>query len=251
MSDSDSETEFNIIDSISTNSRTSHHSTMSHQDRTSCSPSVRGTPCTRRLCSPVYRDLPQARRVPVDDTNYRDRPLYRSPPRQRLFNNNRNNVYENSDGDDRYCRDYRSSRVHTPALKPDPYSGEESWEEYHSHFENCADLGCWTSYDKLLYLSACLKGQARSFYMSLDEEKRDYCRLVERLRQRFGSSTHAGKYLRLLETRVRQPGESIVAFCDDLRRLAKRAYGQLDSKAQEMIALSQLYKVISVEMSLY
>ena len=68
------------------------------------------------------------------------------------------------------------------------------------------------------------------------------------MRQRFGSSSNAIKWLNQLESRQRKPGESMAALCDDLRQLSKKAYIQLDSQAQEAIGLNQLYKIITLEM---
>lgn len=49
-----------------------------------------------------------------------------------------------------------------------------------------------------------------------------------------------------LESRKRQPGESIAAL-DDLRQMAQKAYAGPDSNAQEATALNQLYKTITLE----
>ena len=68
------------------------------------------------------------------------------------------------------------------------------------------------------------------------------------MRQRFGSSRHAMKWLNQLEVRQRKPGESITALGDELRQLAKTAYRKLDSIAQDILTLKQLYKLIPVEM---
>ena len=134
-------------------------------------------------------------------------------------------------------------------LKPEPYTGEEAWESYFSHFEDCAELGAWGERSKVLYLASSFRGMARQFYMSLDDyERRSYPLLVDRMKQRFGGCLHESKYLNKLENRKRNPGESIISLCDDLRQLTKKAYSQLDTRAQEVIALNQLYKIIPVEM---
>ena len=136
-----------------------------------------------------------------------------------------------------------------PTLKPDPYSGQENWEEYISHFENCADLSQWGSRQKVLMLAASLRGQARTFYMSLSaDEKNSYRSLVSNLSQRFGNSRHQNRWLAKLETRRREPNESVAAVGDDIRQMAQKAYCNLDSLAQEALALNQLYKIISLEM---
>ncbi|KAH3836089.1 hypothetical protein DPMN_109458 [Dreissena polymorpha] len=85
--------------------------------------------------------------------------------------------------------------------------------------------------------------------MSLDEyERRDYCTLVKRMKQRFGSSAHESKYLGMLENRQRRPGESIISLCDDIRQLTNKAYSQLNTQSQDIVALNQVYKIISPEM---
>ncbi|KAK3599817.1 hypothetical protein CHS0354_022383 [Potamilus streckersoni] len=136
-----------------------------------------------------------------------------------------------------------------PSLKPEPFNGKECWEEYISHFENCAELCNWTKRDKVLFLAASLRGQARTYYMSLsNEEKRSYDILVARLSQRFGSSRHQNRWLARLEMRKRQPNEPIAALGDDIRQMAQKAYCNLDSKAQESLALNQFYKILPIEM---
>ena len=116
-------------------------------------------------------------------------------------------------------------------IKPECFDGKDDWEEYISHFENCAELGRWHERIKLLYLSASLKGQARTFYMSLPaEDKGTYTALVYSLGQRFGSTKHQNRWLSRLEMRKRLPGESIANVGDDIRQMAQKAYRDLDEK---------------------
>ena len=58
-----------------------------------------------------------------------------------------------------------------------------------SHFINCAELGRWTNQEKMLGLSANLRGPARIFYMRLfQDERADYYRLnTNKLAKRIGS----------------------------------------------------------------
>ena len=203
---------------------------------------------------------------PFRSRNRNDRRLNRSPMRQerlrydpqqpgmqgyaRNFNDNRNvHGFDDNRLQPARFQPVAIPNMSVPNLKPEPYSGSEPWEEYHSHFEDCAELCRWDAQSKVLFLSASLRGQARTFYMSLDPyERRSYDLLVFKMRQRFGSSLHASKWLNQLEARQRKPGENMAALCDDLRQLSKKAYVQLDSQAQEAIALNQLYKIIPLEM---
>lgn len=134
-------------------------------------------------------------------------------------------------------------------MKPEPFSGKESWEEYLSHFEDCAELSRWSDREKVLFLAASLRDQARSYYMSLSlVERRSYEILVNKFSQRFGSSRHQNKWLSRLEMRKRQPGETVAALCDDIRQISQKAYCNLNEKEQEALALNHLYKIIPVEM---
>ncbi|CAG2253803.1 unnamed protein product [Mytilus edulis] len=143
---------------------------------------------------------------------------------------------------------FRYNNPHTVSIRPEPYDGGEDWEEYISHFEVCAELGRWRDADKVLALAAALRGPARTFYISLEQtEKRDYGILTQRLGLRFGSTRQQNRWLSRLEMRKRNPGEAIAALADDLRQMAQRAYIDLDARAQEVLALNQLYKSVTPE----
>lgn len=134
------------------------------------------------------------------------------------------------------------------SVKPETFDGVEDWEEYISHFEICAELGRWSDHEKLLALGMALKGPARTFYISLSlPERQTYAALVTRLGQRFGSTRQKSRWLSRLESRKRGQGETVAALADDLRQMAQRAYSDLDGKAQEVLALNQLYKSVPPE----
>jgi len=141
------------------------------------------------------------------------------------------------------------SRVPLPSLKPEKYNGQEDWEQYFSHFNNCAELGRWSEYEKLLVLSSCLTGIARTFYIALQEQERStYRGLVRRLEERFGSTRQQTRYLTRFETRKRQQDETVAMFGIDLRLISQRAYPAIGASGQESIALNQFYKSLSPEM---
>lgn len=143
----------------------------------------------------------------------------------------------------------RTGHGKVPSIKPDIYTGDDEWELYISHFEICAELGNWSQRDKVLTLAACLRGQARSFYVNLpDRDKHSYEIVVHELGRRFGSTRQQNVWLSRLESRKRLPGEAIAIFGDDVRRMAQRAYANLDIVAQETLALNQLYRELSPEM---
>lgn len=140
-------------------------------------------------------------------------------------------------------------RSNIPLIRPESFDGTSDWESYFSHFTNCADLGRWSDEEKALTLASCLQGPARTFYLGLtDQERRIFRTLVHKLYDRFGSKRQQTKYVAKLETRKREPGETLASFGDDLRVIAKRAYPDLDNNAQESLGLHQFYKAISPEM---
>ena len=136
-----------------------------------------------------------------------------------------------------------------PSIKPEEFDGVADWDEYICHFRVCSELGNWNEREKLLILSASLRGAARSFYMSLPiSERCTFELLIKNLGQRFGSLRQQSRWLARFESRKRQLGESIAALGDDLRQMAQKAYTGLDPTAIEAIALNQLYKLISLDM---
>jgi len=160
---------------------------------------------------------------------------------------NINNNEEGGDiGDQEDDRRRRTPRHH---IKPDPYSGDDDWDQYISYFEDCAELAQWSSKERLLYLATSLKGQARLFYSSLPtEEKRSYRFLTARLEQRFGCKRQQERWISKLQNRIRGKTETIATFGDDVRVLSQKAYVNLDNEAQEMLALQHFYKSVSPEM---
>ncbi|VDI65534.1 Hypothetical predicted protein [Mytilus galloprovincialis] len=149
----------------------------------------------------------------------------------------------------RFCREQLPIAGHPATIRPDAYSGSDDWEEYFSHFQDCAELGRWSMEDRVLTLAASLKGPARTFYMSLPtHERRPYSILVRRLEERFGSARQQNRWLSRFEMRTRNSGETVAALGDDLRQMVQKAYCNLDSLAQEVLALNQLYKSIPIEM---
>lgn len=144
---------------------------------------------------------------------------------------------------------YSSSSGKAPSIKPDKFSGNDDWEVYISHFEVCAKLGNWSRRDKVLALAASFCGQARLFYMNLpDDEKESYEAVVFRMGRRFGNTHHRNIWLSRFESRNRRPTESLADFGDEILRLSQKAYSNLDMRAQEMLALNQLYREVSPEM---
>lgn len=145
--------------------------------------------------------------------------------------------------------DDSTSRRHYVNLKPDKFDGTDDFETYIESFNLVADLGRWSAREKALTLAACLRGQARRFYMGLTNyEKAHYEDLVFQLKQRFGNaSKHNIFWSTQFEQRSRSSGESVAAFADELIILASKAYPYLDQRSQQSLALQQFYKSMPVD----
>ncbi|VDI74766.1 Hypothetical predicted protein [Mytilus galloprovincialis] len=89
-------------------------------------------------------------------------------PNQRDFPDRNQNIRGNNpDFDNQIPTGFPRGSISITTIKPEPYNGKDSWEEYISHFENCSDLGRWKESEKVLLLAASLQGPARTFYISL------------------------------------------------------------------------------------
>lgn len=209
---------------------------------------------------PTQNSESDTRRVRLrsDNLDVRSRSLQdNSVPDTRVDNRTSNNYNQQPRNDsDQYTRRHKGRGDHenqppvfAHTIKPDTYEGSQCFEQYLSHFVDCAELSRWDPRTMVLVLSSSLRGAARTYYMSLPEcERRDYYTLSTRLRERFGSSKHQSMWLNKLENRRRTRGESIASLGDDLRQLAQKAYYDLDCVAQERLALNQLYKLVSIDM---
>ena len=75
-----------------------------------------------------------------------------------------------------------------PHIRPSPYDGVSSWDDYHAQFELVAELNGWDGRTKAIYLAASLQGPAHAILGNLDSSKRrDFSVLIEALESRFRS----------------------------------------------------------------
>ena len=130
------------------------------------------------LHSPGRRDINQSNRfsmtIAYGMPEYEERSHEQAYSYPKPYNNN---PYENP-SEYEQCRprmEFENEHIHyppsyqsEPRIKPGPYTDNEDWEEYQSYFEDGAELSRWDPRSKLLILAASLKGQARTYYMSLD-----------------------------------------------------------------------------------
>ena len=153
---------------------------------------------------------------------------------------------------------YNTSNKHnTRPKRPDvrlrSFSGDDDsdWEQFHEHFEVVAEIGGWGIRSMLLALRSCMKGKADQFLSNLPPAvKASYRLLVEAFSTRFNNPRQQPMWVSTFKNRTRGPSEQVTTFADDLSRLAKKAYADLDYMAQERMALDQLYGSITPELRL-
>ena len=115
----------------------------------------------RPLQNPERGDINQSNKIsmliPHGRPDYRECSSQRSCPDLEPYTND---PYESvsdyeqrrpwTEFDDEHVH-YTSSCQSGPRIKPESFSGNEDWEEYQSHFEDCAELSRWDHRSKVLF----------------------------------------------------------------------------------------------------
>jgi len=144
-------------------------------------------------------------------------------------------------------RGFGTMRQPSPKLRS--YSGEEDWDDFIEHFEVISELGKWDVRSMILTLRSCMTGRAQVFVTRLPGTTKDsYIRLVTALQTHFSSSKQQPVWVATLKGKTRSGNQSIQTFGEELSQLASKAYADLQPKAQERMALEQLYWSLSPEL---
>ena len=73
-----------------------------------------------------------------------------------------------------------------PLVLPEPFSGQGSWDQWITHFENVAAVNEWDDATKLLWLRVRLTNRAQTAYEKFPEAaKGDYQESKRALQERF------------------------------------------------------------------
>ena len=126
-----------------------------------------------------------------------------------------------------------------PIILPETFSGDTSWDEWVIHFHNCSDVNEWNDADKLKFLKVRLTGRAQIAFQRLADDKKDtFEHACAALQERFKPSSKRDLYVAELSSRKKHSSEGWADFAEELRRLAAKAYPNLDGNAGEQIALT-------------
>ena len=125
-----------------------------------------------------------------------------------------------------------------PVVLPENFSGDSSWEEWESHFQNVAAVNSWTDEDKLKWLKVRLTGCAQTAFKRLPETTREsFADALNALGLRFEPPSRKVRYQAELQLRKKKKDESWADFADAVRLIAEKAYPDLEDQAKETLAL--------------
>ena len=134
-----------------------------------------------------------------------------------------------------------------PLVLSEPFSGDGSWSQWESHFEDVAAVNGWDNDAKLLWLRVRLTGRARTAYQRFSEENKASFKLsMDALKKRFEPDSKRELYLAELQARSKQRSEGWPEFAEDIRLLADRAYPNLQDEAREQICLTHFLGQITI-----
>ena len=123
--------------------------------------------------------------------------------------------------------------------RPEPYDGETDWFEYAVMFDQYAECMGWDQRTKAAMLGFCLRGPARSVFVSLPAELRtDYEALRNALGQNFSPREQVHLFQAELKSRQRKQGESLTTLGRDIARLVRYAYPTADNNTREIIGVN-------------
>ena len=131
-----------------------------------------------------------------------------------------------------------------PRVRPSPYSGSTSWEDYKAQFELVADLNQWDRRTKAAYLAVSLSDQA--VLGDLDKTQRtSYTDLVAALGSRFGTSNRTEMFQVSLRSRTCKPEETLPELVQAIRHLTRQAYPDATVSLWESIAKDQFIEALT------
>ena len=124
---------------------------------------------------------------------------------------------------------------------PDKFTGHSiEWADYLHHFEMVASWNGWSQQEKAMQLAISMQGEARRVlsdisYVPLD----NYEALVHELSNRFNPIEKESAFRAEFRNRIRKESESPMQFGYSLKRLAVKAFPNINMEAQEQWVLDQ------------
>lgn len=114
--------------------------------------------------------------------------------------------------------------LHQPRT-PNAFHGDafEDVDDWIAHFERVASFNQWDDVAKRRNVCFALEDGALTWYENHEASLATWNDIREQLQETFSSTDRRDQALRLLESRIQKPNESVVMFAEDLARLFRRA----------------------------
>ena len=131
-----------------------------------------------------------------------------------------------------------SVKAERPVITPEPFSGEQSWEDWIDQFESIASINGWNDEQKLIWLKVRLTGRALLVYKKFSVTARaSFKNAVVASAERFELESRRDLYLAEFQSRCKKRTESWADFGEDLRVMVDKAYPMLEDDARQQLAL--------------
>ena len=122
--------------------------------------------------------------------------------------------------------------------RPATYDGKTSCRDYLVQFEMIAELNRWDDPTRALELATSLRGLAQAILSDLGPEERgDYNKLLRALVGRFEPDNQSEVFRSQLKGRQRRKGESLTELCQEIKRLARKAYPTAHRDLRDRLAM--------------
>ena len=98
-----------------------------------------------------------------------------------------------------------AAKAEQPVIIPEPFSGEQSWEDRIDQFESIAAINGWSDEQKLVWLKVCLTGRALLAYKKFSVTAcLSFKNAVVALAERFEPESRRDLYLAEFQSRCKK-----------------------------------------------
>ena len=133
-----------------------------------------------------------------------------------------------------------SVKTERPVIIPEPFSGEQPWEDWIDQFETITMINGWSDEQKLVWLKVRLTGRALLAYKKFPVTARaTFKDAVVALAGRFELESRRDLYLAEFQSPCKKRIESWADFGENLRILVDKAYPMLEDDARQQLALQR------------
>ncbi|XP_065190611.1 uncharacterized protein LOC135821542 [Sycon ciliatum] len=126
---------------------------------------------------------------------------------------------------------------------PAKYAGrlEDNWAAWYAQFQQVSAVNQWTPAEQSQFLGLSLTGDAQSYYQSLPQAVRagQIAPLAQALADRFAPAQRAELHRAALKASRQGKGQTLSAFCEEVRSTTSRAYRNMAGADRDLLARDQ------------